>query len=93
MVLTDNEAWPLARGYSFGKENITILIRGFKILNNRKLENVYFIDDMEAAKELYNKYKKSYKRKFKIWNDDFIDNTLIVRMINGENKGNIANKK
>lgn len=86
MVLTDNEAWLLARGYSFDKENIRIPIKGFKILNNNKLEDVYLIDDMEAAKDLYKRYKKSYKRKFKIWNDDFIDNTLIVRLVNEEAK-------
>ncbi|PJI08310.1 MULTISPECIES: hypothetical protein [Clostridium] len=89
MVLTENEAWLLARGYSFDKENIRIPIRKFKILNNYKLEDVYLIDDMEAAKELYKRYKKSYRRKFKIWNDDFIDNTLIVKMVNEDKQNKI----
>lgn len=86
MVLSKNEAWLLAFGYTFDKEDIRIPVKEYKVLKENKIVNMYLISDMEAAKDLYKRYKKSYRRRLDVWSDEFIDNTLIVQMINNSKK-------
>lgn len=89
MILSENEAFLLASGYTFDSENIRIPLKKHKILNKNKIVDVYLIDDMEAAKKLYKKYEKTYRRRLNIWKDEFIDNTLIVQILDGENNRKI----
>lgn len=86
MVLTDNEDWLLAMGYTFEKEDIRIPIKQCKMWRDGEIINAYFIDDMEAAKKLHKRYEKTYRRKFNICTEKFIESSLIVQMINEDTK-------
>ncbi|MBV7276836.1 hypothetical protein I6U48_28605 [Clostridium sp. PL3] len=81
MILSRNEAWLLATGSSFDKEDIRIKLNEALVLSSdKKVKNIYYIADIEEAKELYRNYKKTYRRRLGIFKDEFIDNTLIVQL-------------
>lgn len=81
MFLSKNEAWLLAIGYSYDKEDIRIKLNESLILNSDKeVRKVYWIADIEEAKDLYKRYKKTYRRRLSTFNDEFINNTLIVQL-------------
>lgn len=82
MILSKNEAWLLATGSSFDKEDIRIKLNEALILNrDNEVKKIYYIADIEEAKELYKKYKKTYRRRLGGFKDEFISNTLIVKLL------------
>ncbi|MDT8715544.1 hypothetical protein IAI10_02575 [Clostridium sp. 19966] len=80
MVLSENEAYLLALGYTFKKDNIRISLRETKIYDQGKIRDIYFIGDMEEAIALYKKYQKTYERRMSLRTKEFIDNSLIVKL-------------
>lgn len=86
MVLTENEAFLLASGYTFDISNIRLKTICHKILDIRdmRVKDIYMIADYEEALKLYRHYKKTYIRKvgrFRV--STFVDNTLIVQLDKG----------
>lgn len=82
MVLTENEAFLLASGYTFDISDVRIKTTCYKILDKRdmKVRDIYFIADYKEALELYRHYKKTYIRKIGRYRvPDFINDTLIVQ--------------
>jgi|GEM_PF-3619580 len=51
-----------------------------------KIINAYFIDDMEVAKKLYKRYEKTYRRKFNVRTEEFIESSLIAQLVNEDEK-------
>jgi hypothetical protein len=83
MVLTENEAFLLASGYTFDVSNVRIKTICHKIfdISDKKIKNIYMIADYEEALKLYRHYKKSYIRKVgKFRVPEFVDNTLMVQL-------------
>lgn len=80
VVLSKNEAFLLALGTTTDKSDIRISLNEAKVLKKGEIESVYYIADMEEAKRLYLKYKASYRRRLKTFSDEFINNSLIVRL-------------
>ncbi|OAA91323.1 hypothetical protein [Clostridium coskatii] len=83
MVLTENEAFLLALGYTFDISDVRIKTTCHKILDKRdmKVRDIYMITDYGGALKLYRRYKKTYIYKvgrFRV--PDFIDDTLIVQL-------------
>lgn len=84
MVLSENEAYLLALGYTFKKDNIRISLLETKIYDEGKIRDIYFIGDTEEAKALYKKYKKTYERRMSLRTKEFINNSFIVKLTEGE---------
>ncbi|KAA8674454.1 hypothetical protein [Clostridium sp. HV4-5-A1G] len=83
MVLTENEAFLLASGYTFDVSNVRIKTICHKILDIRdmKVKDIYMIADYEEALELYRHYKKGYMRKIGLHRKtEFVNNTLMVQL-------------
>ena len=85
MALSKNEAMLLAYGYTNTDKDISIKLNEYEILTNLKskeIGRIYLIADMEEAIKLYKKYRKSFRKKLKVFNDEFIENCLIIQEIN-----------
>lgn len=80
MVLSENEAFLLALGTTTDKSDIRISLNEAKVFKNGEIKSVYYIADMEEAKNLYSNHKAAYRRRLKTFNDEFINNSLIVRL-------------
>lgn len=83
MVLTENEAFLLAIGYTFDISDVRIKTTCNKIVDHddMKVKNIYFIADYEEALKLYRHYKKTYIHKVGRYRvPDFINDTLIVQL-------------
>lgn len=83
MVLTENEAFLLASGYTFDISDVRIKTICHKILDIRDMtvKDIYMIADYEEALKLYGRYKKGYIRKVgKFRVPEFVDKTLMVQI-------------
>ncbi|MBN3411006.1 hypothetical protein CJF15_18295 [Clostridium botulinum] len=84
MILTENESYLLATGFTKTKKDIRLKLKKGSIYNkqfNRRYEDVYIIEDIEEAIKLYKRYKKTFRRIFKCWNDEFINNMFIMQFL------------
>lgn len=84
MILTKNEAWLLATGFTKTKEDIRLKLKKGSIYNkqvNRSYEDVYIIEDIDEAIKLYKRYKKTFRRIFRCRNDEFINGTFIMQFL------------
>jgi hypothetical protein len=87
MVLTENEAFLLASGYTFDISDVRIKTICHKIfdISDGKVKDIYMIADYEEALKLYRHYKKSYIRKVgKFRVPEFVEKTLMVQLDNKE---------
>jgi hypothetical protein len=81
MILSQNEANLLAWGYCRSKENIRIGLNKAKIFSCGELKNIYFINDIQEAIDLYIKYEKTFRRRLDMYNDDFINHCVVIKAI------------
>lgn len=80
----------LAFGFAKTTEDIRLKLKRGSIYSNvfkHTYRDVYIIENIEEAINLYKRYEKTFRKKLKCRRDEFINECYIVKTLNDKNRG------